>query len=91
MAKRKKSDNLDFIIIKLKKMVGDIKVIEHLNGISFGGIHEINTEKSTLTIINENGLEKIKQAEKDNSSTETIYADSNCMEVIDLKTILSVK
>jgi len=90
MAKKQKN-NLDFIITKLKKSIGDIKVIEHSKGISFGGIHHVDTNKNTLTIINENGLEKIKQAEKDNLSTEAIYSDSNCIDVIDLNTILKVK
>ena len=91
MAKRKLKDNLDFILSKLQKSIGDIKVIEHTNGISLGGIHEINLEKSILTIINQTGLEKIKQAELNNSPTENIYTDSNCVEFIKLKSILSIK
>ena len=67
------------------------KVIEHTRGISFGGIHNLNIEKSTLTIINETGLEKIKASEKDNLSTESIYDDSSCMEIIALSDIRSVK
>ena len=90
MAKKQKN-NIDFIITKLKKNIGDIKVIEHTKGISFGGIYEVNSEKSTVTFINEVGLEKIKAAEKDNSSTEAIYSDSNCVEIIDLNAILKVK
>ena len=91
MVKKQKNNNLDFIISKLKKSIGEIKVIEHTEGIYFGGIYEINSDKNTLTVINENGLEKIKQAEKDNLSTEAIYTDSNCMDVIDLNAILKVK
>ena len=91
MAKSKGKSNLDFVITKLKKSIGEIKVIEHIGGVSFGGIHEVNSEKSTVTIINELGLEKIKQAEKDNSSTEAIYSDSNCMDVIPLENIRSIK
>ncbi len=91
MPKKQKNNNLDFIIAKLTECVGDIKVIEHTKGISFGGIHAVNTNRKTLTIINELGLEKIKNAEQDNLSTEDIYSDSNCMEVIKISDIKSVK
>lgn len=91
MAKKQKTNNLDYIITKLKNSIGDIKVVEHSGGISFGGIHEINLEKSTLTIINEIGLEKINQSEKDNLPTDLIYTDANCMESISLKNIKSIK
>jgi hypothetical protein len=91
MAKKQKSNNLEFIITKLKNSVGEIKVIEHVKGIYFGGIYEVNVDKKTLTIINETGLEKIKASEKDNLSTESIYSDSNCMEIIALSDIKSVK
>ena len=91
MAKRKQSNNLDFIIVKLKKSIGDIKVIEYSGGISFGGVHEINIDKGTVTIINEIGLEKIKQAEKENLSTDTVYSDSTCIDIIPLSIILALK
>jgi hypothetical protein len=91
MAKSKQKNNLDFIITKLKKSVGEIKVIEHANGTCFGGVHEINIEKGTLTIINETGLEKIKLAEKNNASTNSVYSDSNCIEIISLENIVSIK
>ena len=91
MAKKQKSNNLDFIITKLQKSVGDIKVIEHSKGTSFGGIHEVNIEKKTLTIINEHGLERINNAEKDNLSTEDVYSDPNCRDVIALIDINTVK
>ena len=91
MAKKKQSSNLDFIITKLKNCVGDIKVIEHSNGVSFGGIHEVNQRKSTVTIINEIGLERIKNAEEDNLSTEEIYQDPSCLDIIELKNVLKVK
>ena len=88
---KKHNNNLEYIINKLKNSIGDINVIEHKNGISFGGVHEINIKTQTVTIINEIGLEKINQAEKDNLSTEAIYSDSNCMEVIGMKDILKIK
>jgi hypothetical protein len=91
MAKNKKDSNLDYIITKLKNSVGDIKVVEHVNGVSFGGIHEVDVKKETVTIINETGLEKINLSEKDNLPTESIYTDANCVEVISLKNIKSIK
>jgi len=87
----KKKNNLDFIVEKLKKCVGDIKLIEHTNGVSFGGIHEINLKTQTVTIINEIGLEKINQSEKDKLSTTNIYSDKSCVDIIDLNTILKIK
>lgn len=91
MAKKQKSNNLDYIITKLKNSVGDIKVVEHVNGVSFGGIHEVDVKKETVTIINEIGLEKINQSVKDNLPTDSIYTDVNCVEVISLKDILKFK
>ena len=91
MAKKQKSNNLDFIISKLTKCVGDIKVIEHSKGISFGGIHEVNQKQNTLRLINEAGLEKIKASEKDSLSTDEVYSNPIYMEIISLDEMKSVK